>query len=162
MKTRQLAGFAVLAALSVAMSAPARAEVSVGISISNAPPPPVVVYRSEPHTVFVRDADVYYVDDPRCDYDYFHVGTYWYIYNGGYWYRGRGYRGPFIAVEQRVVPAGIWRVPDQRWRHHPHGGPPGLMRKRDVVVVRDERGRGRDHDDRGEHGHGHGHGHDRD
>jgi len=154
MRTRQIAGFAVLA-LGVALSAPARAEVNLSIGISNAPPPPIVVYREEPHTVFVRDADVYYVDDPRCSYDYFHVGAYWYIYNGGYWYRGRGYRGPFIAVQERVVPAGIWRVPDQRWRHHPHGGPPGLMKK----GWGDERGRGRDHDDRG-HGHGHGHDHD--
>jgi hypothetical protein len=126
---------------------------SVGINVNiGAPPPPVLVYRSEPRLVLVPGSMVYMVDDDACAYDFFHVGVYWYISNNGYWYRARSYRGPFAAIAVSTVPPGIFRVPEKRWKH-PHGGPPGLMRRdrgREVVVVKE----------RGGHGRGHGHGRD--
>ena len=141
-----------LVALSIAVPVVAQAstDVRVNIGLGNAPPP-VVVVRQEPHVVVVPGTMVYVVDDDRYGYDYFHYGVFWYIYNDGYWYRARSYRGPFRVIEVNYVPRAIFNVPPGRWKHHPHGGPPGLMKRDrgDVVVVK-ERGRGR--------GHGHGRG----
>jgi hypothetical protein len=77
-------------------------------------------------------------------YDVFRYGVYWYVFDDGYWYRARTYRGPFVVVSARYVPAAVINVPPRYWRH-PHGGPPGLMKKRgDYVVVKDKgHGRGR-------------------
>ena len=80
-------------------------------------------------------------------------GVFFYISRGGYWYRARSYRGPFRVCEVRYVPRAILNVPGRYWRH-PHGGPPGQLKKREnVVVVReaDERGHGNGH---GNNGHG--------
>jgi hypothetical protein len=95
--------------------------------------------------VVVPGSTVYVVNDARCDYDFFRYGVYWYIWNDGYWYRARSYRGPFAVVEARYVPNRIWNVPARHWKHHPHGGPPGLAKKNrhdDVVVMREHEGRG--------------------
>jgi hypothetical protein len=146
-------GLGLVVVLALAGMTPARAELNVNINLRNAPPPPVVVYRTEPHMVYVPESRVYVVDDNQSDYDYFHYGPSWYIYRSGYWYRARNYRGPFTVIEERYVPAPIWRVPERRWRHIP----PGHFKRREVVVVK-EKGRGRDYD----RGHGHGNGKDKD
>jgi hypothetical protein len=121
------------ALLGLALAGPALAatSVSVNIGIGSAPPPPVVVYREQPPWTFVPERRVYVVDDDRCDYDLFRVGTYLYIYNDGWWYRARSHRGPFVAIEERRVPESIFLLPEgrYRWRHHPHGMPPGLAKK---------------------------------
>jgi hypothetical protein len=81
---------------------------------------------------------VYVVNSDRYDYDCFRYGVYWYAWSDGFWYRARTWRGPFIAVEPRVVPRAIINVPAKHWKRHPHGGPPGLAKKHrhdDVVVV---------------------------
>ena len=148
MRHRRLWWF--LLALVIAMPSTASAtDVSWQLNISNAPPPPVVIVRQQPRTILVPSSTVYVVDDDRMDYDYFRYGVYWYVSNDGYWYRARSYRGPYRVVEVRYVPRAILNVPGRHWRH-PHGGPPGQMKKRDVVVVRE--GRGYDS------GHGHGNG----
>ena len=133
------------------MAAQAETSVGVSINIGNAPPPPVVVVREEPRFVMVPGSSVYVCDDDRIGYDSFRYGVYWYTYNGGYWYRARRWGGPYRAIEVRYVPRAIMSVPARHWRHHPHGGPPGQVKKhwargndREVVVVR-ERGRGRGH-----------------
>ncbi len=119
----------------------------VGISGGN-PPPPQVVFRAEPRTVFVND--VYVVDDERCDDDVFRSDGVWWRLHGGYWFRSATWRGPWLVVDVRRVPERVLVVPARHWKHHPRGG-------RTVIVVRDG-----DHD-RGRHrGHGHGHGHDHD
>ena len=147
-----------LLACGLAAPALALAHTSVGVSVSigNAPPPPVMVIREQPRVVVVPGSSVYVVDDDYdLPYDMFHYGVYWYVYNDDYWYRARSYRGPFTVVETRYVPRPIWDVPAREWRHHPHGGPPGQMKKR--WVAREYDG----DDDRGHgHGHGRGHGHD--
>jgi hypothetical protein len=132
----------------------ANTSVGVSVSIGNAPPPPVMVIREQPRVIVVPGSSVYVVDDDYdLPYDMFRYGVYWYVYNNDYWYRARSYRGPFTVVEARYVPRPIWGVPAREWRHHPHGGPPGQMKKRWVASD--------DDDDRG-HGHGRGRGHGRD
>jgi len=141
-------------------TAPARAEVNIHVDIGNAPPPPRIVFREEPHMVYVPDSRVYVVEQPNWDYDTFHYGVYWYVCNDGFWYRSRSYRGPFVVIREEVVPTAIWRVPAQRWHHQP----PGLARhrgevmvagdRRNVTVIREKPGHGR--------GNGHGRGHDGD
>lgn len=144
-----------------AMSSPARAETSVGIHVDIGAP--VVIYREQPRTVYVPEEGVYVVDDPDEDSDGFHYGAYWYVWRGDSWYRARTWRGPFRVIETRYVPAAIYDVPERHWKHHPHGGPPGLMRKRAWADDRREwRERERERDERRGHGHGHGRGHDDD
>ena len=132
--------------LAIAIAAPAFAEtrtsVNIQVGLGSAPPPPVVVYREEPPMVVVPGSVVYVVNDSRCGYDYFQCGVYWYIWNEGYWYRANNYRGPFAAVNAKYVPSVIMTVPSKHWKHHPHGGPPGLM-KREWA------------ESKGKHGHGH-------
>src|SRR5262245_14499685 len=126
-------------------------RVGINVSIGNAPPPPVVIVREQPRCVVVPGSTVYVVEDEdEIPYDMFRYGVYWYVYNDDYWYRARSYRGPFVVVESRYVPRAIISVPARHWKHHPHGGPPGLMKRGrgdDVVYVK-SRGRG--------HGRGHG------
>jgi hypothetical protein len=135
--------------LLVPLAAQGGTSVGVSISIGNAPPPPVVVVREEPHLVLVPNSSVYVCEDSRVDYDSFRYGVYWYTYNSGFWYRARRWGGPYRAIEVRYVPNAIMMVPARHWRHHPHGGPPGQMKKGyygrghddEVVVVK--RGHGR-------------------
>ena len=101
------------------------------IGISNAPPPPRVVFYDEPEVVLVPNSRVYVVESYDPGYDVFRYGSFWYVCNDGYWYRARSYRGPFVTVDVRSVPRPIFYVPREHWRHfHPHGGPPGQMKKR--------------------------------
>ena len=140
--------------LAVAVAGPVRAEsrtsLRVQVNIGNAPPPPVVIYEEAPPLVVIPRTAVYVVDDDDRDYDFFRYGVYWFIWNNGYWYRSSSYRGPFRVIEARYVPAAIWDVPGRRWKHHPHGGPPGLvMRKHGhdhYYVVQEERGHRHDED----------------
>ncbi len=144
MKFRVMEGLGLVLALGLMGITPAHAEVSLNINLSNAPPPPVVVYRSEPRMVLVPESRVYVIDDDQSDYDYFRYGSRYYIYKSGYWYRARNYRGPFMVIEERYVPASIWRVPERRWRHLPPG-----HRKRNVIVVKEKKGHydhGKGHD----------------
>ena len=131
----------------LAASASAGTSIGVGVVLSNAPPPPVVVVREQPHLLLVPGSTVYVVDDHRVGYDWFLFNGYWYIYNGGYWYRAHRHSGPFVAIQPKLVPAAIIRVPSKHWRKgHPHGGPPGQMKKgadhSDAVIVRNEPARG--------------------
>ena len=138
------------------LTAPAATSVGISVNIGNAPPPPVVVVRQEPRVMVVPGSTVYVVQD-EMPYDMFRYGVYWYVYNDGYWYRARAYRGPFRVIEVRYVPRAIVSVPARHWRHHPHGGPPGLAKKSgspgqakksrgnsDVVVVKRGHGNGDD------------------
>ncbi|HEX7078294.1 MAG TPA: hypothetical protein VF363_07730 [Candidatus Eisenbacteria bacterium] len=107
------------------------------IDVSNAPPPPRLYFTARPHYevvsgVYVVDHDFY---DADCDV--FGYSGSWYAYSGGYWYRARSYNGPYVAIEIQSVPDRIFAVPENRWKHHPHGGPPGQMKKQ-------HRGRGYD------------------
>lgn len=127
------------AALLAAGVGHAETRVDLNISIGNAPPPPVVVVREEPRVVFVPEARVYIAQG--ADYDWFRVGTTWYIERDGFWYRADRYRGPYRVIEERYVPAVVWKVPKRHWRHHPHGAPPGQAKK--AYAKESERGNGK-------------------
>ncbi len=99
------------------------------VGVDGAPPPPAVVV-AEPPVVQV-DAGVYVVNDPSIRYDMFRYGSTWYLYSGGYWYQAASPRGPYAVVDVRYVPQPVLTVPPGRWKHHPHGGPPGLARGRE-------------------------------
>ena len=105
------------------------AGTSVGwsVTIGNAPPPPPVVFHREPRVIVVPGSTVYVLEDD-CDYDVFRYGVFWYVFNDGYWYRARTHRGPFRVVSARYIPNAIANVPGKYWRH-PHGGPPGQLKK---------------------------------
>lgn len=125
----------VLAALLcvTASAGPAAAETQVyygfQIGITNAPPPPKIVYKEAPEAVIVPKTEVYVVDRGGNDCDFFRFDKHWYMMAGGFWYRSDSYGGPFVVVDVRKVPEPILVVPSEHWKHHPHGGPPGLAKK---------------------------------
>jgi hypothetical protein len=128
---------------------PAAAAVSADINVRIGPrPAPVVVFDREPDVVLVPRSRVYYVDHDR--YDLYRYGRYWYINDDGYWFRASSYRGPFVSISVGRVPRSIVVVPARYRRHpaHPHGGPPGQMKK-GRAVYRDDRHHDHDHDRRG-------------
>ncbi len=129
--------------------------VGVDLGIANGPTTLRLSIQSQPEVVYVRESNVYVVDDARCDDDMFRYGGRWWVVRDDRWYRAASWRGPFVRVRDRAVPVALWRVPERHWKHHPHGMPPGLARKSSVVVV-DGREPGR------ERGRGHGREHDRD
>ena len=154
---RTFLSFACAGVLSLAgMASEAQAGVSADINLRIGDrPAPVVVFEREPDVVLVPSTRVYYV--AGLDFDLFRFGRYWYINDDGYWYRSRHYRGPFRAVHWDNVPRSIYGVPARYHRHpwHPHGGPPGQMKKRavvvrdrdgDVRVIRGGKRKGKDHD----------------
>ncbi|MEO5617322.1 MAG: hypothetical protein ABIS67_06095 [Candidatus Eisenbacteria bacterium] len=124
---RVLAGCAFATLL--ALPALAATNLNVSLNLSNAPPPPVVVVQHAPRTVWLPESRVYVVNDPDFDDDYFQVGGFWYVYSDNYWYRARTWRGPFSVIEHRYVPHSVMVVPAHHWKRHPHGGPPGHMKK---------------------------------
>ena len=69
--------------------------------------PPVV--EVQPGVMVVRDygEEVFLVD-----------GRYWMHTGDGRWYRANDYRGGWVVVEPRVVPAPIVRLPPGRYKHH--------------------------------------------
>jgi hypothetical protein len=97
------------------------------IGVSNAPPPPRIVLAERPDLVAVPGSLVYSVRN--VDYDVWRYNGAYYAYNDGYWYRSSKTSGPYVVVDVRRVPETILRVPAQSWKHHPHGGPPGQMKK---------------------------------
>ena len=120
-----------VAALLVAGCAAESARYSVGVEVSNAPPPPRVVWVSRPsyelefRGVYVVNADAY-----NADCDIFRYSGSWYAYTGGFWYRASSYQGPYVAVAVERVPRAIFEVPADHWKKgHPLGGPPGQMKK---------------------------------
>ena len=158
--------------LALLLSLPAAASasvtsVSVGVALRNAPPPPVVVFRSEPRLVMMPHTSLAYYEGPG-DYDYFHYGSFFYIYNGGYWYRSPHYRGPFVAIRESYVPTIFYGLHDRgyHWRHGWRNAPPGqvrrVVRRQDRREDRREERREDRHERKHDRGRGHGHGHDKD
>ena len=123
---------AMLTALMLIGSAPMSAAdpqtwFGFSIGVGNAPPPPRVVFAERPTTVWVPGNAVYVVPEAR--EDMFLYSGFWYVQDDGYWYRSRRWDGPFVAVDVRRVPRAILSLPAKHWKHHPHGGPPGQMKK---------------------------------
>jgi hypothetical protein len=119
---------AVLTLLACAACVPGPTYVGFTAGVEGAPPPPPAVV-VEPPAIALAEGDVYVVTDPAVPYDMFRFGTTWYLYSGGYWYQADSYRGPFAVVDVRFVPREVVSVPPGHWKHHPHGGPPGLEKR---------------------------------
>jgi hypothetical protein len=119
----------VLLILGLASANEAAAETYFGFSIGigNAPPPPPLVVGGAPQLVVVPGTSVQVVGNTG--YDVFAYGSSFYCYNSGFWYRATRSNGPFMVVDVRSVPQPILAVPAEHWKHHPHGGPPGQMKK---------------------------------
>jgi hypothetical protein len=133
MLRNRVCGFLVAAVVAWPAGALAGSSVGWSVTIGNSPPPPVVVFQREPRVVVVPGSTVYVIEED-CNYDVFRYGVFWYVCNDGYWYRARTHRGPFTAVSARYVPTAISNVPPKYWRH-PHGRPPGHMKKRNDYMV---------------------------
>ena len=97
------------------------------VGVSNAPPPPRIVIAERPEFIAVPGTLVYTV--ANTNYDVFRYNGTYYAYNDGYWYRSSKTSGPYVVVDVRSVPQTILRVPAKTWKNHPHGGPPGQMKK---------------------------------
>ena len=123
-----------LAALTSMAHAEDRLYFGFEIGVANAPAAPRVNLKAEPRLVAVGETRVHVLADPF-DWDLFRYGGSWYMYSKGYWYRASVHTGPFRVVDVRVVPTVVLRVPPERWRHHPHGGPPGLNKPRGGQVA---------------------------
>lgn len=134
----------------VAMRTPVDAAVSADINVRIGDRrPPVVVFDREPDVILVPRSRVYYVDHDG--YDLYRYGRYWYMNDDGYWFRASSYRGPFVSITVGRVPRQIVVVPARYRRHpvHPHGGPPGQLKKsRAVYRDHDRYDRDRDRDRR--------------
>lgn len=116
------------------LASPARAgDVDINVNLGGVPPPPAVVFEREPPVVLVPETRVYYLPG-AADYDFYRYRTYWYVNRGGFWYRAKSYRGPFLPVEIVRVPQVIIGLPVKYRKHpaHPHGGPPGQLKKMGV------------------------------
>lgn len=132
--------FALAAALPASAEPPAPARVR-----PLPPPPPVIVVKEEPRLVQVVDTRVFVVTDERWDDDCFRYGGWWWTWHRGHWFRARDWRGPYVAIEERGVPAAVITVPERHWKRHPHALRDGAARRvPDVVIVeREPRERGR-------------------
>lgn len=108
-------------------------EISAGVDISSAPPPPVTTGVSVQWR-YVTDRGVWVPTDDSYQYDMFRYGTWVYLYSNGYWYRSSNYGGPFIVCEPHRVPHRIFELNDReyRWRNRPQAWrPPGHDREHD-------------------------------
>src|SRR5258706_7023654 len=105
-------------AVSVAASAETRTYFGFQSGLGHAPPPPRVVFYSEPRMQWVPETHVMILaEDPG--YDMFRYGSWYYVCDDGFWYRSRNYRGPFAVIDVRRVPEPVFYVPAERWHHHP-------------------------------------------
>jgi hypothetical protein len=99
----------------------APAEVNVNINIG---PPPIVV-AEPPEVVMIPGSPVFFVPIP--DIDVFFYNGYWWSPRGSHWYRARAYKGPWRVVNQRYIPAPVFRVPKnyrnvyEKEQHIPYG-----------------------------------------
>lgn len=106
-----------LIALSILLgsTAPAMAQVSIGISI-----PGVTIGINQPvfpELVPVPGYPVYYAPRARVNY-FFYDGLYW-VYQDDRWYASSWYNGPWDYVEPDDVPLFVLRVPVRYYVHPP-------------------------------------------
>ena len=107
---------------------PSFAGVDVNINIGVPLPPPIVV-EAPPEMVIIPEAGVYVVVGAPYDL-YFINGRYYYFHNG-YWFWARGYGGPWVHVEYRVLPLGLRKYKIERlhefrehvWKDYRERGP---------------------------------------
>ena len=104
-----------------------------------------VVLRDEPVLLRVPDSRVYVVRNSGIDM--FRYGSTYYAMRDGWWYRSSSPRGTYRIIDVERVPRAILVTPANHWRNHPHGGPPGQLKKMrndDRTGYRYDRDRDRD------------------
>lgn len=119
-----------LAGLAFAPPAHAGTQTWFGFSIGvrgGSPDPRPIEWRAEPSVVWVGHVAV--VDRDACSDDVFRCDRAWWRMSDGWWYRSSSWRGPWVAVDVRRVPRDVLDLPGRHWKRHPHGGPPGRMKK---------------------------------
>jgi hypothetical protein len=102
--------------------------VDVNINITVPVPPPIVV-EAPPEMVIIPEAGVYVM--VGAPYDIYFISGRYYYFHKGYWYRGRGYNGPWIHVERRMLPPGLRKYKIERlhkfrehaWKEYRGRGP---------------------------------------
>jgi len=102
-------------ATGIAPSAQARTNISVGLNFGDRYDGPDPYWRGAPVVAVIPNTEIYYVRD--YDYDVYRCGRFWYYNTDNRWYRSRSYRGPWIYVGYRSVPAQFSSIPT-RYRHH--------------------------------------------
>lgn len=85
--------------------APARAQVALDIRIGFPSPPPLVVVSPGVQVVPDYDEEVFFSD-----------GWYW-LRRDERWYRTHDYRGGWVVVPRRAVPAPLVSVPPGHYKH---------------------------------------------
>ena len=155
---------AAAAGLALAAVSQAETQTFVGFTVgvrTGSPEPRPIEWRTEPSVIWVGSVAI--VDRDACRDDVFRSNRAWWRMSDGWWYRSSSWRGPWVSVDVRRVPRGVLDLPAGRWKHHPHGGPPGQLKKARREAhesAREARREDRDHDR--DHDHGKGHDHDRD
>ena len=150
MRTAWIA-IAAAAALATASLASAETQTWFGFTVGvsgGSSAPRAIAWRSEPSVVWVGHVAI--VDRDACDDDVFRCERSWWRMSDGWWYRSSSWRGPWDRVDVRRVPRAVLDLPPRHWKHHPHGGPPGQLKK-------DRRGWDDDRDDDRGHGRRRGH-----
>ncbi|HZZ84179.1 MAG TPA: hypothetical protein VFE30_06550 [Anaeromyxobacteraceae bacterium] len=136
----------------------ARSQVSAGISI-NIPVPTFQIPVAPPLVVVQPGVQVV----EGCDHEVFQHDDYWWLRQNGRWYRTRDRRQGWVFVEDRAVPAPLYRLPPGRYKHWRHEQWKEARRERrqdDKELRRDEKRERKawKEDREEEHGHGRGHG----
>jgi hypothetical protein len=81
-----------------------------------------VNFGTAPRWVGIRGSRVRMIrQGERPDYDLFQYGRSYYAYSNNRWYMSRRWRGQFTAIDDRMVPRELSRVPRQHWRNYPSG-----------------------------------------
>ena len=115
----------------------------VDINVNLGGPPPVVRFEREPEFVVIPESRVWRL--PEYEYDFYRYDDDYYLNRDGYWYRAKTWRGPFVALPFDDLPNAIVGLPGKYRKHpaHPHGGPPGQLKKHGIEAARGQKG-GRD------------------
>ncbi|MBI5604771.1 MAG: hypothetical protein HY879_15640 [Deltaproteobacteria bacterium] len=130
------------------------ADVQVNINLG---PPPIVV-AEPPELVLIPGSQIYFVPHPEIDI--FFYNNYWWSPRGSRWYRARAYKGPWVIVTRRYIPAPVYRVPREyrviyeRERRIPYGQWKKEFRHREREEHREWREDRREHRERPGRGHG--------
>ena len=81
-----------------------------------------VTFGTKPHWVGVPRTHVQEIrEGERPDYDIFKCKGRYYVHKGDDWFVSKRSHGRFVAVEERMVPEELWKVPSNHWRNYPRG-----------------------------------------
>lgn len=138
-RMRRMALVLLILGLAAANEAAAETYLGFSIGIGGAPPPPRLVVGGAPQLSVVPGTSVQVVGNTG--YDVFAYRSSFYCFSSGFWYRATSHDGPFMVVDVRSVPQPILVVPAEHWKRHPHGGPPGQVKKHNASNKK-KKGRG--------------------